>query len=86
LETISLKSIVPIKRLPAHPEDSAETMPFTLRTRRERAHLNLSSPRLLAKAHGHGVPGYPEEVGQRHRFPLQQRDMNHDESQQTTGI
>lgn len=61
-------------------------MPFTLRTRRERAHLNLSSPRLLAKAHGHGVPGYPEEVGQRHRFPLQQRDMNHDESQQTTGI
>lgn len=38
-------------------------------------HLHLSSSGLLVKAHGHGVAGYPEEVSQRHRFPLQQRGI-----------
>lgn len=33
-------------------------------------HLHLGSSGLLVKAHGHGVAGYPEEVCQRHRFPL----------------
>lgn len=35
------------------------------------ADLDLGGPRLLVKAHGHGVASYPEEVGQGHRFPLQ---------------
>lgn len=35
-----------------------------------RTHLDLGSAGLLVKAHGHGVAGYPEEVCQRHRFPL----------------
>lgn len=40
-------------------------------------HLHLGSSGLLVKAHGHGVAGYPEEVCQGHRFPLQtQRTLN----------
>lgn len=35
-----------------------------------RTHLHLGGSGLLVKAHGHGVAGYPEEVCQRHRFPL----------------
>lgn len=40
-------------------------------------HLHLGSSGLLVKAHGHGVAGYPEEVRQRHRFPLRtERALN----------
>lgn len=52
---------------------------FTLK--REHAHLDLSCSWLLVKAHGHGVPGYPEEVSQRHRFTLQEKHTRHHESE-----
>lgn len=49
---------------------------FTVVTKTCHSYLDLSSTGLFVKAHGHGVPGYPKEVGERYRFPLQHK-MSH---------